>query len=320
MNEMATQSMSEARRALEADKAEARKQHPRHNRALLNSYVVESDEEGLYVDVQGKKHRPGHVAKVGNALDMRDGGLKPGDRVVSWKPSTMDNEGRIHENVRSFAKLDRDNPTRINWHAEGPERDAGLTDHPKGIHFDKEGRAHQFIKRDEEGLYVEVPAWKERNPEEKYPNPSYHRSMDDIVKYRPGAMKGLYERFDMSEQGMKEGDQIKGLQMLGYNGTSGIMGPTVHHSGSSVQSIEKGGRSRPDMRFMQFETMDGKKLHWHREGAERDLLLERNPREIQYDDKGRATSGQKAGILSEASRKLHQAAYNQMGQRNHGYG
>jgi len=320
MNDMAAPP-SEARRALEAEKAEARKQHPRHNRALLNSYVVERDEEGLYVEANGTRHRPGHVAKVGKALDMRDGGLKPGDRVVSWKDSTLDNEGRIYSGIRSFAKLDRNNPRRVNWHAEGPERDAGLTDHPEGVHFDKEGRAHQFIKRDKEGLYVEVPAWKENNPEMKYPAPSYHRSMDHIVKYRPGEMKGLYERYDMSDQGMKEGDQIKGLQLLGYNDTNGIMGPTVHHSGGNVQSIEKGGRSRPDMRFMEFETMDGKKLRWHSEGRERDLLLERNPRRIEYGDDGLAIEGQETvGVIAKARLKMNRAAYQVMGQQHHGYG
>jgi len=311
---------SPERSALEAEKDKVRGLPSKYSRVTLNTYVVERDEEGLFIETRNKKFRPGHMKHVGKSLDMREGGFQEGDRVLNWGKPSIDNEGRGFEGVQSFTNTSQDRISKVHWSEEGPARDAGLVDHPKGIEFDKEGRAHQFVKRDEEGLYVEVPAWKETNPEAKYPSPSYHRSMEHMVKYRPGAMKGLYERYDMGDQGIKEGDQIRGMAILGYDGPT-IMPPTVHHSGDSVQTIKKGGQERIDMRFMRFESLDGKQLHWHMEGKERNLLLERNPRDISYGEDGKALPDQNPqGFMSEASRKLHQAAYQAFGQKHHGYG
>jgi len=168
---------------------------------------VKKDDEGLYVQIDGTRYRPGAVEGYDHRFDMREGGLTAGDRIYTTEkghkgPETgFDNDDRI----RKISTADG----AVYWHAEGEDRNRGLRDHPSDPVFTREGVRQPFVEKDEHGLKVRAPHYS-RNKE------------NGLGMIRPGQLD-TYRIAKKDEHRFREGEAVNtyyGSTLLGRKGSA----------------------------------------------------------------------------------------------------
>ena len=72
--------------------------------------TVREDDEGIYILLNGAKHRPGSVSGYAHCNRMDSGGLKKGDKVKA-----------SHVACTPTIRITLDDGTKLRWHQNGEE-------------------------------------------------------------------------------------------------------------------------------------------------------------------------------------------------------
>ena len=169
--------------------------------------VVKRDDEGLYVRIGDDRFRPGAVDGYDHRFDMREGGIREGERVFTTERGHKGPETG-YSNDDNIRKLSTQNGA-VYWHAEGEARNRGLKDHPTDPVFTREGVRQPFVERDEKGLKVRAPHYSQDKE-------------DGRGMIRPGQLD-TYRIAKKDEHRFREGEAVNtyyGATLMGKKGSA----------------------------------------------------------------------------------------------------